>query len=86
MILQQMITDIEWGQEKKLIGNCMVQSNCSILCVPKKSISYVRQHINIVFSLNGGKYFDSILLKIMLLICIFCFLLYSCANGIFFLI
>lgn len=49
-----MITDIEGGQEKKLIGNCMVQSNCSILYVHMKSISYVHQHINIVFPLNGG--------------------------------
>lgn len=54
MILQKMITDIGGGQEKKLIGNCMVQSNCSILYVHMKSISYVHQHINIVFSLNGG--------------------------------
>ena len=65
MILQKMITDIEGGQGKKLIGNCMVQTNCSILCVRMKSISYARQHINIGFSLNGVKYFDSILLKIM---------------------
>ena len=52
MILQKMITE-------EINRNCTVQSNCSILCVPKKSISYVCQHINIVFSLNGGKYFDS---------------------------